>query len=268
MACFMALKLKSHGASDVGLVRTNNEDVWLSSPEDGLFLVADGLGGHRAGEVAARESVDFFFSVFRDFKKNIPLSHEDEIFSFLQQCFYKTNEHLYNLACSHELLRGMGTTLSSLSFYEKKAVVAHVGDSRIYRLRDGELEQLTHDHCWTRKIFDPDAPDESFLYKGVLTRALGTTPSVEPTIRFLDVQSHDLFLLCSDGLSDMMNRREIRHVMKLPLTIGERVRMLVSVATVAPWCTTQASVGRRASRAPACSRTFLGAKGRRPCRAE
>jgi protein phosphatase len=227
----MSLRLQSHGLSDVGLVRTNNEDAWLSSPEDQLFLLADGLGGHQSGEVAAREAIEFFNDTYCEWKKrdtDEPFTEHDVMLG-LRICFEKTNDHLFELACSHELLRGMGTTFCSLSFYDEMVAVSHVGDSRVYRLRSNTLEQITRDHCWTKGLlFSP--PVGFGFSKGVLTRALGTMPKVEPTVRLLTVQHRDIFLLCSDGLSDMVSHVEIEDILRRPLTIGERVRMLVSTA--------------------------------------
>ena len=227
----MSLRLQSHGLSDVGLVRTNNEDAWLSSPEDQLFLLADGLGGHQAGEVAAREAIEFFNATYCEWKKRREgeaLTEHDVVLE-LRTCFEKTNDHLFDLACSHELLRGMGTTFCALSFYDEMVAVSHVGDSRVYRLRSNVLEQITRDHCWTKGLlFSP--PVGFGFSKGVLTRALGTMPKVEPTIRLLTVQHKDSFLLCSDGLSDMVSHAQIEDILRRSLTIGERVRMLVSTA--------------------------------------
>lgn len=232
----MPVKLQAHGASDVGLVRVNNEDSWLISLEKQIFLLADGLGGHQAGEVAARESIDCFFAIFSAWKKersltktpeDIELDHE--IDECIRACFAQTNAYLFQLSFSHELLRGMGTTFCSLSFHDHRAAVAHVGDSRIYLLRNSALEQLTKDHCWT-KALSPDQTPEDLPKKGVLTRALGTTPRVEATIKIMDVFPKDLFLICSDGLSDMLEHDEIEKILRLPLTVGERVRTLISAA--------------------------------------
>lgn len=224
-------KVHSHGASDVGLVRTNNEDAWLASPEGRIFLVADGLGGHQAGEVAARESIEVFFSAFTEHfppKAKTVLS-DQQIEERLRKCFAKTNTHVYALSSTHELLKGMGTTFCALTFHDGKVGVSHVGDSRMYLLRNNTLEQLTKDHCWTREtLFALGFEDR--MSKGVLTRALGTMPSVEPTIRLMSIQPNDLFLLATDGLSDMVSHEEIESILNRPMTIGERVRMLVASA--------------------------------------
>jgi len=225
----MKFKLCSHGVSDTGLVRTNNEDAWVGSTRERLFVLADGLGGHQAGEVAAKEAVEVFSGAFHEMfvESDRDELSEVEVIDSLRICFERTNSHVYEMSCGHDLLRGMGTTFCSLSFHGDMAAISHVGDSRIYLLRNSQFEQLTKDHCWTRR-FLPDG--EGKMCKGVLTRALGTTPEVEPTIRLLKVCPDDLFLLCSDGLSDMLSHQEIEKIVKEPMTIGQRVRMLVSQA--------------------------------------
>ena len=154
---------------------------------------------------------------------------DEQIEDRLLTCFARTNDHVFKLSSTHELLRGMGTTLCSLSFHNGKAAVAHVGDSRIYLLRNSVLDQLTKDHCWTRGFLFAPHSDEP-MTKGVLTRAVGTMPTVEATIHLMPVQARDLFLLCTDGLSDMLTHDEIEAILNRPMTIGERVRMLVAFA--------------------------------------
>ena len=227
----MPFRVHSHGASDVGFVRTNNEDSWFASPDGRLFLIADGLGGHQAGEVAAREAVEWFLAFFLStFPENVdqPLVLED-IPKKLQTCFEATNEHLFQMSGQHELLRGMGTTFCSLSIHGDHAAIAHVGDSRVYRHREGSLEQLTKDHCWTQPSF-LGSELEGQTTKGMLTKALGTMPTIDPSIQVLPLQPHDMFLLCTDGLSDMLSHDEIESVLNRTMTIGERVRMLVAGA--------------------------------------
>ena len=225
----MPFRIHSHGSSDVGLVRTNNEDAWFASPDGKVFLIADGLGGHQAGEVAAKESVERFLSAFLAAfpEKDADLSDE-EIGRRLRTCFEKTNERLFQLAGQHELLRGMGTTFCSLSIHDGRAAIAHVGDSRIYRHRGGSLEQLTKDHCWSQALFV--IPEFEGQTKGMLTKALGTMPTIDPSILLLPIASHDLFLMCTDGLSDMLTHGEIESILNRDMTIGERVRMLIAAA--------------------------------------
>ncbi len=224
-------KVHSHGVSDIGLVRMNNEDSWLSGTDGRIFLVADGLGGHQSGEVAAREAIEHFYSCFIElFPGKHPVAMADaEIEARLRACYERTNDYVFSLASTHELLRGMGTTFCALTFHGGKAAVSHVGDSRVYLLRDSVLEQLTKDHCWTRGSPSALSPAER-ASKGVLTRAIGTMPTVEPTIRLVPIAADDLFLLCTDGLSDMVTHGEIESILNRPMMIGERVRMLVASA--------------------------------------
>lgn len=222
------IRIQSHGASDVGLVRENNEDAWGCFCDNRLFIVADGLGGHQAGEVAAKEAVDTFSTTYSQLVKSTnPETLNME--SVLRVCFETANKHVYELSSTHELLRGMGTTICVVALHQNKAYVGHIGDSRVYRFKKDQLEQLTHDHCWTRAFFSPENSGERPT-KGVLTRALGTNPTVEPTLRIEDLEPKDLFLLCSDGLSDMVDNDEIGLVLKKKMTVGERVRSLLALA--------------------------------------
>jgi protein phosphatase len=205
--------------------------MWFASPDGRIFIVADGLGGHQAGEVAAREASDYFLSSFLEIFPNTaqePLT-ESQIVEKLKACFRSTNKHVFMLAGGHELLRGMGTTMCVLSFHGSLVAISHVGDSRVYLCRDGILEQLTVDHRWTRGMLFRAVSEEQ-MAKGFLTRAIGTLADVEPTIRFVVSQPHDLFLLCTDGLSDLVSHEEIESALNRPLTLGERVRLLISQA--------------------------------------
>ena len=225
----MSFRIHSHGSSDVGLVRTNNEDAWFVSPDEKVFLIADGLGGHQAGEVAAKEAIERFLSAFlAAFTEQADDLSEEAIEKRLRSCFEKTNEQLFRLSGQHELLRWMGTTFCSLSIHGSRAAVAHVGDSRVYRHRGGKLEQLTKDHCWSQALFV--VPEFEGQTKGMLTKALGTMPDIDPTIQILPIEAHDLFLLCTDGLSDMLSNDEIESILNRDMTIGERVRMLIAAA--------------------------------------
>jgi PPM family protein phosphatase len=223
----MTLHLTAHGASDVGLVRVNNEDAFLSSLRDQLFLIADGLGGHQAGEVAAREAIEIFFSNFLE--KEALLASIQDVVDLLKSCYTKTNDQIYALSLTSDLLAGMGTTFCALKFFDNQAVFSHAGDSRIYRLHDYTLEQLTIDHSIKRDS-SPFAMPEISSPKGFLTKALGTTPVLEPDVGMLPVQAGDMFLLATDGLTDRVSQGEIEAVLNRPLTIGEKVRSLIASA--------------------------------------
>lgn len=214
----MPFRLHAHGASDVGLIRSNNEDAFLCSVSDGLFLLADGLGGHQSGEIAAREAVEVFFTLFMEREDSL-VSVEDvvDLFHF---CYMSTNQYIYELSLSHDLLRGMGTTFCAVKIFQNIAVFSHVGDSRIYHLHDFVLKQLTLDHSIRRWFFGTDTS------KGFLTRALGTMPFITPDIGRCIISEGDSILLCTDGLSDMLTCGEIEAILNKPLTLGEKVRTL------------------------------------------
>lgn len=209
----------SHGMTDVGLVRQKNEDAWAELPQQQLFLLADGMGGHQSGDVAAKEAIKALEKLAAE-----PLSPKaekkltlDETRTFLKKSIEEVNTQVFNLGYSDEELRGMGTTLCALHVHDDGVVYAHVGDSRIYRLRDEELEQVTRDHSLLRELVDLGQLDEEqsieFLYKNILTRAVGTEPVVEPTVNTAEIQPGDLYLLCSDGLTDMLTDDIIEEIM-------------------------------------------------------
>ena len=219
---------KYHAVSDVGLFRENNEDAWISIPEQGIFIVADGLGGHQAGEVASKEALEEFHSHFLSLSKKMgtpkTCTHFEQM---LLDSFYAANQQIFQLGKQHTLLRGMGTTFSLLAFFKKRAILLHVGDSRIYRYRSPKLLQLSEDHLGSR-VSSLDEPRHT---KGFLTKALGTAELILPQFIHLPCRAGDYFLLCSDGLSDLLSSKEIADVLaKETLRLEEKVRMLVYLA--------------------------------------
>lgn len=232
----MPLKLSAYGLSDMGLVRQNNEDVWGCVPEHHLYVLADGMGGHQAGEVAAREAVLYLCSYMRKALEKITTRELviEEVVNLLRHAIEDTNHFVYEISLSHELLKGMGTTLCTLYFHEEYVVHAHVGDSRIYRLRNKKIEQLTQDHSLLRELVDlgkvQDHEVEDFLYKNIITRAIGTDITVDPAINVSMIHANDIYLLCSDGLSDLLSKEELEETLKQPLAVEEKVRTLIAAA--------------------------------------
>lgn len=229
-------KLTAYGLSDTGLVRKNNEDMWGSLPELGLFVLADGMGGHQAGEVAAREATFFFLSHMKQLllrEKGEELSIE-EAAELVRLGIEETNHFVNQLSKTHELLSGMGTTFVCLYFYRDAVIYGHVGDSRIYLQRKEQLEQLTFDHSLLRELLErgclTDKQIDDSTYKNIITRAIGTEAFVEPTVNIATVMPDDIYLLCSDGLSDLLSNEEIGQVLRLPLTVEEKVRTLIALA--------------------------------------
>ncbi len=232
----MPIQIASYGLSDTGLVRKNNEDVWGSLPQHHLYVLADGMGGHQAGEVASRETCLFIMSFLRNAfeKEKIELMSSDEVGDLVRLAFIETNHFVNQLSLTHELLRGMGTTLVCLYFHEDSCIIAHVGDSRIYRARNDELKQLTSDHSLVRQLADSGKKSawqvEEASVKNIITRAIGTEAFVEPTVDVAKVKENDLYLLCSDGLTDLVSSDEINQVLKATLTVEEKVRSLIAKA--------------------------------------
>lgn len=227
-------KVQACGSSDIGQ-RPNNEDYWALVPEDHLFVVADGMGGHQAGEIASCEAVKMLCKSMKD-QVDSPLVSKDlsEVKDLLIEVFHRLNSSIFSLSCQNDDWKGMGTTLCCLFINEQGVICAHVGDSRIYRLRQGILSQLTQDHSLLRELMDLGQIDEeqadSFLYRNILTRAVGTEPIIDPTIAISDVLNGDVYLLCTDGLTDLVAKEDIENILNDTQNIHEAVKKLIKLA--------------------------------------
>ena len=181
-----------HARTDTGLVRTNNEDSYFTDPAAGVAIVADGMGGHAAGEIASKITVDTISERLKPQNSLWPFGRAQRERARLLEAIRLANRRVREAAAMDGALAGMGTTVCVLWITGKRAHVAHVGDSRIYRYRGGGLVQLTRDHSW---------PSEDGAMRNVLTRAIGAEDEVEIDHQLLDVAPRDVFLLCSDGLT-------------------------------------------------------------------
>lgn len=231
----MAYKLTSAGISDIGLVRQNNEDVWKQLPKKRFYFLADGMGGHKAGEVAAREAIAKLVDIIENDPRFTGSSlHMEEARSLISHAIQDANSHVYNLGRQDPELRGMGTTLCCLFFHPEGLVYAHVGDSRIYRLRNKKLQQMTKDHSLLRELLElgqlNETQAEDFAYKNIITKAIGTEPHVHPSVRLIDVASDDIYMMCSDGLSDMVKKEEMETILNQKITLKEITEQLVALA--------------------------------------
>lgn len=198
------------GVTDTGLVRTHNEDCLDWDAGLGVALIADGMGGHNAGEVASHLAIETMMGALRSSDGDI-----DE--PRLRAIVAEANQVIYDQARVQPDCDRMGTTLVMLSLSLDRIFITHVGDSRAYRLRDGELLCLTDDHSLVRQLLDDGAisKDEASTsrYKNVITRALGVRDDCEPDIAIFGVESDDIYLLCSDGLTDMVTDPAIRNIL-------------------------------------------------------
>ncbi len=208
--------LEMVASTDSGLIRSHNEDAVFVDAELGIALLADGMGGYKAGEVASGMATTLLAS---NFGRVIPtleaeaagslLAAEDLVASEVAVA----NSAIYNAAISQPQYAGMATTLVVAWFYDNRMIVGHLGDSRLYRLRGEHFEQLTRDHSLLQEQLDSGMITvEEARYsenKNLVTRGLGVDPEVETEIHDYDVQTGDIVLLCSDGLSDMVEDAEI-----------------------------------------------------------
>jgi protein phosphatase len=205
--------------SDTGRVRDHNEDAIGSIGEIGLMVLADGMGGYNAGEVASGIAVQIVTEMASDGaereKRNDVDSHSGMMRQsiVLRDAVYRANKIIYQTAQSKTDCEGMGTTIVACMFYDNKISIAHVGDSRAYRLRAGELEQVTLDHSLLQELVDRGfySAEEAqrSTNRNYVTRALGVEATVEVEVHEYEVLPDDIYLLCSDGLPDMVEDDDI-----------------------------------------------------------
>lgn len=224
------MNLRSFGLSDIGVSRPNNEDVWIALPEMGFFALADGMGGHQAGEVAAKEAIENLSSSIKEIQTE---DHIERIVE-LRQAIERANQWVYRMGQKTDSLTGMGTTLCCLLWSPEAVIYAHVGDSRIYRLRDKKLELLTQDHSlfakWLQHGKLAEECETPFPYKNVITRAVGTAPKVNPEIALSSHLPGDLFLLCTDGLSDVLSLEDIEKILNHSSDLESASKKLIQKA--------------------------------------
>jgi protein phosphatase len=221
----VTLKIKAVGRTDKGLVRPGNEDYLHLDQEHGVYAVCDGMGGHQAGEVASMLASEIMRSVFADFGKELTQAQEldlDRILptstALLLKAIRLANRAIYIEAAQDDEKAGMGTTVVATAFESDIMSIAHVGDSRAYRLNSSELEPLTRDHSWVEELQESQnvtrEEASSFIGKNVITRALGVREDVETDYRIIKIKPGDTFLLCSDGLCGFADDDEIFEVAK------------------------------------------------------
>ena len=207
-----ATRIAAGGATDAGRVRAVNQDAyWLGDvPGKGfLAVVADGMGGHQTGEVASRQAVEVFRTTLKSSRAHLPAA--------MARAAQTANLEVHAAATANPENHGMGTTLTALVVDDQVGLVGHVGDSRAYRLRDGELTQLTHDHSWVADRVRQGllTADEArrHRWRNVITNALGATESFRLDLGAIEVRPGDRFLLCSDGVSMLVSDGLIRQIL-------------------------------------------------------
>jgi len=228
--------LEMYAVTDVGVKRTHNEDCVGVTPNLGFAVLADGMGGHNAGEVASAMAVEVISRYFDMRLKNKPEAKLDEETGFTgesmlaQEVIATANDAIYEAAQQKRECSGMGTTVVVAMFYANRITAAHVGDSRMYRLRGDYLSHVTEDHSLIQEqvrrglLTADDARNSSI--KNLVTRALGVEPGVEPDVVEDIFQDNDLYLMCSDGLTDVVPDEAIR------LTLLDNIKNLNKAATL------------------------------------
>jgi protein phosphatase len=238
----MSTTLPMAGHTDPGRIREQNEDSIATWPEMGLAILADGMGGHLAGEVASRLAVDVISRHMLDvFAKNAPDTaggtgqRRSLEARTLHDAIELANAAIYGMAHDRPECEGMGSTIVVAVFFNDKVCVGHVGDSRLYRLRQGKLEHLTQDHSVIEELVSRGllTREEARLSigKNLVTRALGVDPFVATDISESTRLDGDLYLLCSDGLNDVIGDEEIEQILAGDATdLEDTARRLVEVA--------------------------------------
>jgi serine/threonine protein phosphatase PrpC len=212
-------KIRCVGMTDTGKVREHNEDTIATDGDIGLLVLADGMGGYNAGEVASGIAVKTVLNLIREQVEREDLTVLDKDTGMtrpsiiLRDAINRANKIIYQTARSQPQCEGMGTTIVAALFFDNRVSIAHVGDSRMYRLRSDRFEQVTMDHSLLQELVDRGfySAEEAqrAANKNYVTRALGVEPNVEVELQEAVVQKGDVYVLCSDGLSDMVEDDDI-----------------------------------------------------------
>ena len=239
------MRVRFSGETNIGMKRKHNEDSFILPDFERVAVVADGMGGHASGEVASGMAVE---SVAAYMKSTIDQSTITWPFKLDQGVRYETNrlvvgikmanQRIFQAACKDVKYKGMGTTIVSGQVVGDKFYIAHVGDSRCYRIRGGAIQQMTRDHSLLEDYKDakPNMSEEEqrkFPHKNVITRALGMRETVQVDVLAHDIQDKDVFLLCSDGLSGMIEDPKIMELVKAASDLERAVSSLVEAANEA-----------------------------------
>ena len=218
--------------TDVGMIRSGNEDNFFAdaNPARGIFIVADGMGGHAAGEVASEMAVQI---VARELN-GISDLHASETEDRVMQALLRANHAIYERTIAEVDKQGMGTTVSALLLAGRRYLIGQVGDSRIYLVRDGALRQLTKDHSYVQEQVDAGylTPEQARYhpYSNVITRCVGASDEVEPDTFAGEVKAGDLFLVASDGLTGMVDDRRLHQLLVSRATPERIIDALIAEA--------------------------------------
>jgi len=230
--------MRSVGKTDIGLVRKINEDSFLCEKLQGiensyLHIVADGMGGHNAGEVASSMAVQEIAAFIKNSIETLKLG-DREIQDLIRNAILHANDKVYKTSIVRSNCLGMGTTLSMVLAKDRRLYIGHVGDSRVYLIREKVISRLTEDHSLVAELIKAGTikPEEANNHpqKNVITRALGTEYTLEPDISQCDMQDGDFILICTDGLSNAVHEEEMVNAIANASDLNEACELLVSKA--------------------------------------
>ncbi|MDU1177216.1 MAG: Stp1/IreP family PP2C-type Ser/Thr phosphatase [Peptoniphilus harei] len=206
--------MKVVSATNIGNYRKNNEDSYYVNESKNLYVLADGMGGHLAGERASKMATEI---IGQDFAKDREIKSIDDAIEILSSSIRDANKKIFESSQENEDYRGMGTTLSSGLILGDVLIYSNIGDSRIYRINE-EMEQITQDDSFVNYLIEigeiTEEEAKNHPKKNVLTKAMGTTSDIEVIVNTLDIKDKDVFLFCSDGLTNMVSDEEIFKIVK------------------------------------------------------
>jgi len=227
-------KLAFAGLTDRGQVRKRNEDSWLADGEKGLFIVSDGMGGHAAGDVASRMVVDWLPRVLEEQLNDVPDFSDSRVVPGINRSFDTVNFKVREEGMKSSARAGMGATVVLAWIKGGEALVAHLGDSRAYLLSGRRMIQLTKDHSVVQQLVDLGkiSPDETLYHpaRGQITRCMGMPQEAHPDVRRISLGVGDRLLLCSDGLTGMLDDEEIARLLVRHKDLDEAAHRLVEAA--------------------------------------
>lgn len=218
----------AYGKSDLGKVRENNEDAFICTETEGIFMVADGMGGRKAGEVAAAITRQTLLDKLSNLK------NDGNVEQALREAFGEANRRVREKSDSDPEFKGMGCTCAMVALHAENFYLAHVGDSRIYLFRQNELKQVTRDHSYVEELFirglitEDEKADHP--YKNQVTRYIGISQKLDADITSGPARNGDCFLLCSDGLSEEVNLERMQQIFARGLGPQETVGLLIDAA--------------------------------------
>ena len=239
-----SMRVRFAGETNVGMKRTHNEDNLYLPTDERLAIVADGMGGHASGEIASQMAVETVVEFFKSTQEDTEITWPFKLdrgyrydVNRLITGIKLANVKIFEAAQREPQYRGMGTTIVAALFLDDQVLIAHVGDSRLYRVRDGEIQQITEDHSLLNDYIKMKklSADEiaNFPHKNVIVRALGMKESVQVDLLTDQVRVNDTYLLCSDGLSGMVDDPKIHDLVRTEADLDKATEKLIGAANAA-----------------------------------